>query len=129
MVRTKILKRKSKWRKISLPSKTIQVSPNTGSHLFQSPSLNSGERKKTFYLWVGERTACACPSRLHSVALGQTNQHVYLLIQLSSFQSVMYLKGNELFKMKLIKIRKFLDFVLANLVIKFFVYDDPKLQN
>lgn len=31
--------------------------------------------------------------------------------------------------MKLIKIRKFLDFVLANLVIKFFVYDDPKLQN
>lgn len=39
----------------------------------------------------------------------------------------MHLKGNELFlKMELVKIRKFLVSVLANLV-KLFVYEDQKI--
>lgn len=59
------------------------------------PSLNREERKKHL-LPLGGGKNKLYPSRLHSVALGQMNQHVYLLMQLSSFQSVMHLKGKEL---------------------------------
>lgn len=73
----------------TLRSPTIQVRE---CHSVQSPGRRG---RKTLCGWVGTRTIC--PSRLHSVALGQMNQHVYLLMQLSSFEHVMHLKGNKLF--------------------------------
>lgn len=70
--------------------------PTEGESLIPVPALTREERKKNIWPQGGRKNKL-CPSRLHSVALGQMNQHVYLLIQLSSFQSVMPLKGNELF--------------------------------
>lgn len=55
------------------------------------------------------------------------NQHVYLLIQLSSLYSIMHLKGNELFKNETSTNEKVLFFVSTNLV-KLFVYKDQNYR-